>query len=79
MPKNRTRLRPLMLLVPMLLLCACGMQPTDLQPLPVTAPVIPGLPDEAKQPPAPQWCFPTCSNGLMHERENWLRPMTVPE
>ncbi|EPM86752.1 hypothetical protein A260_15578 [Pseudomonas syringae pv. actinidiae ICMP 19068] len=39
----------------------------------------PELPNEARQPPAPPWCSPTCSAGLTRERENWQRLMTNPE
>ena len=37
------------------------------------------LPPEARQPPAPPWCSPTCSHGLTRERESWRKRMTGPE
>jgi len=44
------------------------------------APVrIPPLSPEARQPTAPLWCSPTCSHGLMIERESWRRLMIKPE
>ena len=29
--------------------------------------------------PAPQWCSPNCSSGLIKERESWRQRMTEPE
>lgn len=49
--------------------CAHTSQPS---PQPVPAPTIPPLPPEARQPPAPAWCSPSCSRGLTAERESWL-------
>jgi len=40
---------------------------------------IPPLSPEARQPPAPPWCSPTCSHGLMNERESWRQRLTEPE
>jgi hypothetical protein len=42
------------------LLTACAVP----SPPPSSAAVIPPLPPEARQPPAPELCRPTCSEGL---------------
>ncbi|AHG41147.1 hypothetical protein N018_13405 [Pseudomonas syringae CC1557] len=76
--KNRP-LHLLMLLSLTLLATGCASKPESWQPPQVAPPVIPELPSEARQPPAPQWCSPTCSAGLTRERENWQRLMTSPE
>lgn len=34
------------------------------------------LPTEARQPSLPVWCQPTCSAGLIKERESWLKSLT---
>ena len=73
MRENRTRLQLWML---MLLVTGCTSKPTSLPPLPAA---IPELPSEARQPPAPPWCSPTCSSGLTKERESWRLLMTAPE
>ncbi len=76
MRENRTRLQ-LWMLVPLTLLASgCTSKPASLPPLPAS---IPELPSEARQPPAPQWCYPNCSSGLTKERENWQLRMTEPE
>ena len=77
MRENRTRLQLLMLAPLMLLVTSCTSRSVSLPPLP--APAIPELPSEARQPPAPQWCSPTCSGGLTKERESWRLRMTGPE
>ena len=76
MRENKTKLQLLMLVPLMLLVTACTSKPVSLPPLPAA---IPELPSEARQPPAPQWCSPTCSSGLTKERESWQRRMTEPE
>ena len=76
MRENRTRLQLWMLAPLMLLVTGCMSEPPSLQPLPAA---IPELPSEARQPPAPQWCSPTCSSGLTKERESWRLRMTAPE
>ncbi|MOA60230.1 hypothetical protein D3C78_1850550 [compost metagenome] len=68
-----------MLLMPTLLVSACVSQPSNWPPELVGVPQIPVLPSEAMQPAAPLWCSPSCSKGLMLERENWQRRMTGPE
>ena len=76
MRENRTRLQLWMLVPLMLLVTGCMSKPASLLPLPAA---IPDLPNEARQPPAPQWCSPTCSSGLTKERESWRQLMTMPE
>ncbi len=79
MPKKNERLLMLVLLGPMLLASGCATK-LESSPPPSVAPArIPPLSPEARQPPAPPWCSPTCSHGLMIERENWRRLMTKPE
>ncbi len=79
MHTNNTRWLTLALLAPMLLASGCSTKPPS-SPLPSVAPArIPPLSPEARQPPAPPWCSPTCSHGLMIERESWRRLMTRPE
>jgi hypothetical protein len=39
----------------------------------VTPAQVPPLPQQAKQPPAPELCSPTCSDGLRRRLESWLR------
>lgn len=79
MLKNKERL--LMPLALALTLLASGCTTTRVSSLPPSvAPArIPPLSPEARQPLAPQWCYPTCSGGLMIERENWRKLMTKPE
>ena len=36
----------------------------------------PALPKEARQPPTPSICLPTCSDGLTLERESWRASLT---
>ncbi|QJD55078.1 putative phosphodiesterase [Pseudomonas phage MR15] len=76
--KNRP-LRLLMLLSLTLLATGCASKLESWQPRQVVCPAIPELPNEARQPPAPPWCSPTCSAGLTRERESWQRLMTNPE
>jgi energy-converting hydrogenase Eha subunit F len=71
--------RLLMLSLLMLLATGCTTQPTNWLPEQVAPPAIPALPNEARQPPAPPWCSPTCSSGLTSERGSWQKLMTVPE
>lgn len=56
----------------------CGPKPQNFLPDQAAPPAIPQLPNEARQPPAPQWCSPTCSCGLTRERESWQGLMTQP-
>ncbi len=54
-------------------------KPAAWQPEQVSAPAIPALPKEARQPNNLPWCSPTCSAGLMKERVSWQQHMTVLE
>lgn len=45
--------------------------PLPLDSQPVKAAVIPALPPQARQLPAPLYCSPTCSSALTKEREIW--------
>ena len=74
MRESRARLQLWMLA---LLMIGRTSKPTSLPPVP--APVIPELLSEARQPPAPLWCSPTCSSGLTKERESWRLRMTSSE
>lgn len=53
-----------------LLLASCGHTPQALPPVP--APAIPPLPSTAQQPEVPEWCLPTCSEGLRRMLESLL-------
>ena len=76
MQKNRLPVLSAMLLPLMLLLSGCASKPGDWPSEPVSAPAIPALPSLAMQPDSPPWCSPTCSAGLMRERESWQERMT---
>jgi hypothetical protein len=55
----------------MLLLCltaGCSSPPSATSVEPAR---IPPLPPEARQPPTPSWCLPTCSAALSRERMTW--------
>ncbi len=79
MLRNNERLPMALLLGLMLLVSGCATKPADSPPLSVAPARIPPLPLEARQPAAPQWCSPTCSRGLMLERESWRQRLTAPE
>ncbi|QNL88869.1 Uncharacterized protein PPKH_3455 [Pseudomonas putida] len=79
MPRKNERLLMLALLAPMLLASGCATKAPSSPPPSVAPARIPPLSPEARQPPAPPWCSPTCSHGLMLERESWRKLMTVPE
>lgn len=64
------------LLLPVLLLLGCTSKPAAWQHEQISAPAIPAMPSQAKQPDSPPWCSPTCSAGLMRERESWQERMT---
>ena len=74
----RPLLRSATPLLPALLLAACASAPLPLPPVVIAPPGIPPLPLEARQPPAPGWCSPTCSAGLTRLRETWLQRLTLP-
>ena len=63
---------PVMLLLPLLLVSAgCATNSPPIAPPSVQPPQCPPLPLEGRQPPTPSICSPTCSAGLMLERESW--------
>jgi hypothetical protein len=64
----------MLLLLPMLL-TGCASPPTS--PQIVAPPLIPPLPQEARQPPAPS-CSPSCSGALRRELQSWLDLLTPP-
>ncbi|BBT62673.1 hypothetical protein WP8S18E02_24700 [Aeromonas hydrophila] len=76
MPNNRLLGLRLTLLLPALLLLGCTSKPADWQSEQVSAPAIPQLPSQARQMDSPPWCSPSCSAGLMRERESWQQLMT---
>lgn len=71
LPKHK--LMPLLL---SLSLSGCVSKPGAWPHEQVSAPAIPVLPKEARQPDNLPWCSPTCSAGLMKERASWQRLMT---
>lgn len=56
-----------------LLVTGCATAPQPLPPLVIDPPSIPPLPLQARQPPAPAICLPTCSDGLTRLRDSLLR------
>ena len=75
-PRLKSTVRVPTLLALLALLTACGQPPLQ-QPGPAVEPAkVPRLPKEARQPPTPAWCLPTCSSALTAERENWQRSLT---
>lgn len=69
MPAKK-RIRPWLPLVTLLLLASgCAHNSPH---LPETAPDIPVLPQEARQPKPPPECSPSCSEGLTRLRSEWL-------
>jgi hypothetical protein len=46
---------------------------------PVKPAVLPALPLQAQQLPAPQWCLLTCSRALTSERVIWLQLLKKPK
>ncbi len=76
MHKNRSPKHKLMPLLLALSLAGCANKPAAWQPEQVSAPAIPELPKEARQPNSLPWCSPTCSAGLTKERVSWQQRMT---
>lgn len=70
------RLRSAMLLLLALLLSACASKP--LISLPAACPVIPPLPQAARQPMTAPVCLPTCSAALQSALTNWQARLTAP-
>ena len=56
-------------LIAMLMGCAAHSQP-PLPPVVVPSATIPPLPKEARQPPTPTWCLPTCLDAWNSEVES---------
>lgn len=79
MHKKNAKLPMLVLLMPMLLVGGCSTKPPSSLPSSVVPARMPPLSPEAKQPPAPPWCSPTCSKGLSTRIESWRKRMTEPE
>jgi len=72
-PKLLRRVMPLVVLALLSAGCATKSLPTVLPSEPARRPP---LPKEARQPPTPLICLPTCSDGLTLERENWRASLT---
>lgn len=79
MLRKKERLLILAPLALTLLVSGCAGKPPVSPPLSVAPARISPLSLEARQPPAPPWCSPTCSHGLMRERESWRKLMIKPE
>ncbi|MCX8003429.1 MAG: hypothetical protein N2688_00485 [Burkholderiaceae bacterium] len=60
-----------------LLLTGCVSLP-PVPPQAVQPPQLPSLPLEARQPPAPAFCSPTCSAGVERELSSWQSMLTGP-
>ena len=77
MPRLKSVQRRLMLLVPALLLTSCASgpkaSPPNALPTATKPPEVPALPQEARQPPTPELCSPTCSAGLRRRLESLLQ------
>ena len=76
MPKPYSRIWTPPLLVAMLLIVGCATPPEPLQPVPVVIqPKRLPLPPEARQPPVPAICLPTCLEGWQRTVEQWLQKL----
>lgn len=72
-PKSLRRVMPLVVLALLSAGCVTKSPPT----VPPSEPARrPALPKEARQPPTPSICLPTCSDGLTLERESWRESLT---
>jgi hypothetical protein len=79
-PSRNSLARSVMLMLPLLLVAACGHTPPVFwPPVVVEPPKIPPLPVQARQPPPPPICSPTCSEGLMLLRRELLDTLTRAE
>lgn len=77
MPKPNFAPPRLMLLGLAVLLTSCAVvpkpSPPNALPIVMKPPELPALPQEARQPPTPELCLPSCSDGLRRRLESWLR------
>lgn len=69
--------RGMLLCVLPLLVMACASAPPPLPPVVVPPPAIPALPSQARQPPVPAYCSPTCSDGWTRLVESLLPRATA--
>lgn len=69
--KRKQTALAVMLLLALLNVTGCASTPTPSPPLVIAPPSIPPLPPEARQPPLPAWCSPTCAAGLTTLRKTW--------
>lgn len=69
----------LILLLLALLVSACACKPNNSPPPPVLQARVPPLSKQARQPPTPSECLPSCSAGLTLERESLLKMLTPAE
>lgn len=60
--KTRPAWWPIAMLLPLLLSACAALSPPS-------SPRVPPLPQEARQPPTPAWCAPTCSSALTSDYE----------
>lgn len=72
----RWTLLALLLLVCLASVSGCATQPPPLQPAVVAPPSIPPLPREARQPPIPSECLPSCAANLMTQKKRALDTLT---
>ena len=71
---NSPKLLPALLLAVLLLpLMGCASAPPLSSPLVIAPPAIPALHLQARQPPPPALCLPTCSDGLRTLLDSLLR------
>jgi hypothetical protein len=75
MPKIKSLQQRLLLVTLTVLLQACASRLPPSSPPAVAPPRIPALSPEARQPPTPSICSPTCSASLTIEREAWRRKL----
>lgn len=76
--RERMHMMNIKMLKSALLASGCATKQPSSPPPSVAPPRTTPLSPEAEQPPAP-WCSPTCSHGLMLERESWRKRMTEPK
>ena len=79
MQRKNKDLLMLALLGPILLVSGCATKRESSPPTSVAPARIAPLSPEARQPPAPPWCSPNCSTGLLIRIESWRQHMTKPE